>query len=275
MAANLHLHSNCSDGRSSPAEVIGLAYGAGLTTVALTDHDTDEGIEAARRAAADTGLEVVSGIEVSAMLPSREVHILGYGFQAGHPSLVRYRERLRAERERRAREMVELLKSLGIEISYDDVLLEAGEGMVGRPHIARALVATEAVEDEAEAFDRYLGDGRPAWVAKRGLSARNAIDLIHRCGGVAVLAHPGQWTTEAEIRQLVDVGLDGLEVIHPSHQPFLVEYWMAAALRYGLIRTGGSDYHGSRVDEPTLDEYTISDEWLDILRDQIDRYSHD
>jgi 3',5'-nucleoside bisphosphate phosphatase len=273
--ANLHLHSNFSDGTLTPAEVVDLAASAGLGIIAITDHDTDEGVELASRAGDGRGIDVISGIEVSAMMPAREVHILGYGFEAGHPRIVRYRERLRAERERRASEMVALLQSFGIGVTYDDVLREAGGGMVGRPHIARALAATDAVADESEAFDRYLGDGRPAWVAKRGLSARNAIDLIHECGGVAVLAHPGQWTTDEEIRQLVDVGLDGLEVIHPSHQPFLAEYWMATALRYGLIRTGGSDYHGSREEEPALDDYVISDEWVDILRERIDRYSHD
>jgi 3',5'-nucleoside bisphosphate phosphatase len=273
--ANLHLHSTCSDGILSPSDIVALCAEHGLGVIALTDHDTDEGIGEARAAGMSHGIEVLSGIEISAIMPQREVHILGYGFEAGHPAITRYRARLRAERERRSAAMVEALQALGLDIDISDVHVEAGAGMVGRPHVARALVSRGHVENELDAFDQYIADGRPAYVAKRGLSARASIDLIHETGGVAVLAHPGQWTTDEEIRQLVDAGLDGIEVIHPSHQTYLAEYWMSIALRYGLIRTGGSDYHGSRPDEADPDAYTIPADWVERLRDRIESYSID
>jgi 3',5'-nucleoside bisphosphate phosphatase len=240
-----------------------------LAVISLTDHDTDEGVAQARELAEERGMEFISGIEISAAMPDREVHILGYGFQDGHPKMQRYRQRLRQAREERARKIVRRLQDLGVSISEEDVWDESGQGMVGRPHIARVLVGEGVVESEFDAFDLYLRDGAPAFVPKDVYRAADAIELIHSAGGLAVMAHPGQWTSEHDLRYLVDRGLDGLEVVHPSHQPYLTEYWMAVALRYGLLRTGGSDYHGSRPEDAAIDDYTIPRPWVEMLLGRI------
>lgn len=240
---DLHTHSTASDGVLPPNEVVEAAHAAGLAAMALTDHDTVAGLEEARAAGERLGVRVVAGAELSAHLDREEIHLLAlhidrYGVIADE--LARFRD----DRVTRAERMVAKLRALGVDVSMDDVLREAGEGAVGRPHVARAVVAAGAAADVREAFDRFLGDGRPATVEKPRLEARDAIALAHAAGGIAVWAHPGASGRRDRVEPLVDAGLDGLEVLHPRHSGEDLSRLSALSEHFGLVTSGGSDWHG-------------------------------
>lgn len=257
---DLHTHSSCSDGTLPPAEVVRLAAEAGLEVVALTDHDTTEGLAEAREAGAELGIEVVPGIELSAEHEGRSVHVLAYWPDPEEPELVAELERLRDERLGRAAAMIERLRELGIGISLGRVREIAGGGPIVRPHIAQALVEAGAVADEQEAFDRYIADGGPAYVEKHALAPVDAVRLILRAGGACVLAHPGLWddragpsgVPEEVIEAMAAAGMHGLEVDHPDHAPEQRERYRRLAARLGLVPTGGSDFHGDRLERSPL-----------------------
>lgn len=257
---DLHTHSSCSDGTLPPAEVVRLAAEAALEVVALTDHDTTEGLAEARAAGAELGIEVVPGIELSAEHEGRSVHVLAYWPDPEEPELVAELERLRDERLGRAAAMIERLRELGIGISLGRVREIAGGGPIVRPHIAQALVEAGAVADEQEAFDRYIADGGPAYVEKHALAPVDAVRLILRAGGACVLAHPGLWddragpsgVPEEVIEAMAAAGMHGLEVDHPDHAPEQRERYRRLAARLGLVPTGGSDFHGDRLERSPL-----------------------
>lgn len=241
---DLHTHTHCSDGKLAPAELIEKASGVGLRAVAITDHDTVEGVEEGRKAGKRWGVEVLSGVELSTRTEGEEIHLLGYGFDLSSDALRQMLRRLERDREERARAIVDRLREQGVTISYEAVRARAKGRAVGRPHVAEVMVEEGYVSSFREAFDKYLQDGGPAYVAKNAPSTAEALALLHEIGGIGVLAHPGQWTSEERIRQLVQQGLDGIEVKHPSHPQWLVSYYAQTAQRFGLIETGGSDYHG-------------------------------
>lgn len=254
---DLHAHTDVSDGTLSPEALARAAHEAGLVALAVTDHDHVGGVEAARREGARLGLEVVTGIELSAEEPgAREVHVLGYLLDERDPALLTRLASLRETRERRAELMVERLQALGVEVTLDDVQTaaggaekaRAGSRSVGRPHVARALMARGVVASVQEAFDRYLAEGRPAYVPKEKLSGAEAIQLIHGAGGVAVLAHPATLPEEVReplVRRLAALGLDGVEVVHSKQGPEERARLAALAVELDLVPTGGSDFHGS------------------------------
>lgn len=245
--ADLHLHSDRSDGTVPAAEVAGRAAAAGLAAFALTDHDTVAGIAEARAAAETLGLALAPGIEISAYDEARgTVHVLGYFLREDDPELVASLERFRRRRAERAREMVERLNRLGVGVTYEEVSAQAPHGLVARPHVAQALVAGGWVKSWEEAFGRYIADGRPAYVPTRHATPQEAIDAIHAAGGVAVLAHPGPRATDDWIRSLRELGLDGLEVLHPEHGRADARRFRRLARRLQLVPTGGSDWHGLR-----------------------------
>ena len=258
---DLHSHSTASDGALSPEDVVARAQAAGLAAIALTDHDTVAGVAAARAAGDRLGVRVVAGVELSALDGDRELHLLGLHLErvdAIERELVAFRE----ARHTRAARIVERLNKLSVPVTLDSILREAAGGAIGRPHVARALVAGGWVRDQREAFDRYLGYGRPAFVAKRKLTAADAIRLVHDCGGICVFAHPGQEGTRAKLEALRALGLDGVEVRHPSHSAEDMARLLALTDFLGMVPSGGSDWHGAAEGPRTLGAMRVPYEWL-------------
>ena len=241
---DLHTHSTASDGSLPPARVAAAAHAAGLGAIALTDHDTLAGVAEARQAGLALGLRVVAGTELSVVLDDREIHLLALHLDHPEPLEAELAE-LREARRGRAARIVERLNALGVPLSVDAVLAEAGGGAIGRPHVARAMVAGGWVRDVREAFDRYLGSGRPAHVEKRRLDAADAIRMVHECGGLAIFAHPAATGTRERIDRLARLGMDGVEVFHPSHSAEDVARLRTLTAHFGLVPSGGSDWHGA------------------------------
>jgi len=266
---DLHMHSTASDGSRAPGDVVRAAKRAALTAIALTDHDTVAGLAEARSVGAELGIRIVNGVELSAVEGETETHLLGLHLR-DTAVLERALGELREMRGRRAARIVELLQSQGVQVTLDDVLLQAGTGAIGRPHVARALVADGWATDVRDAFDRYLGAGRSAYVAKDQLGMREAIAMVHAAGGLAVLAHPGSAGTRERIEPLVAVGLDGVEIKHPSHSPHDVARLRACVDQLGLIPSGGSDWHGAADGPRTIGMMQVPFEWLRRQDERID-----
>jgi len=248
MRADLHVHSNASDGTDDPAEVIRRAARAGLDAVALTDHDTVAGHEQARRALPDS-LTLVPGMELSCQLAGHSLHLLAYLFDPGHPELAAELVRIRDDRVLRARAMVGRLAELGVDVSWDQVAAIAGSAVVGRPHIARAMAASGAIAEPREAFTRdWIADGGRAYVDRYALEPVHAIRLVQAAGGAAVLAHPRAsregHVSDEQIARLAAVGLAGVEVFHPDQPDSERASLLALAHDLGLLASGGSDDHG-------------------------------
>ena len=249
MRADLHSHSTASDGTSPPAEVMRRARAAGLDVVALTDHDTVAGHDEARRAL-PAGLTLVPGMELSCRLDGHSVHLLGYLFDPGHAGLAAECARIRESRVQRARAMVDRLAELGVPVTWEQVSAIAGDGVVGRPHIARAMVEAGVIESPDQAFGpEWIGPGGRAHVTRYALDPARAVTLIRAAGGVAVLAHPRVaargWTIPDDvIAGLAAAGLSGIEVWHPDQGPAQRAELQALASRLGLVASGGSDDHG-------------------------------
>jgi predicted metal-dependent phosphoesterase TrpH len=258
---DLHMHSTASDGSRSPGDVVRAAQRAALSAIALTDHDTVGGLADAHAVGAELGIRIVNGVELSAVEGDNETHLLGLHLR-DTTVLDRRLGELREMRGRRAARIVELLQSQGMQVTLDDVLLQAGKGAVGRPHVARALVADGWAVDIRDAFDRYLGAGRSAYVAKEQLGMREAIAMVHAAGGLAVLAHPGAAGTRERIEPLVGMGLDGVEVKHPSHSPQDTARLRAVVDQLGLIPSGGSDWHGAADGPRTIGMMQVPIDWL-------------
>ncbi len=240
---DLHVHSTASDGTFSPSEVVGLALELGLDVIALTDHDTLDGIDEAKKAAENTPLEVVSGIELSCEGDVTEVHILGYFVENGREVLESTLQKIRDVRFERARKIVEKLAALGVPVPFERVQEIAGGEVIGRPHIAQALVEAGHVTSTQEAFDKYIANDGPAYVPRYRLTPSQAVDLIHRAGGVAVLAHPVRINYRKWLPELIEIGIDGVEAYYPEHPPSLVQWLEKFAAEHRLIVTGGSDFH--------------------------------
>jgi 3',5'-nucleoside bisphosphate phosphatase len=258
---DLHMHSTASDGSRSPADVVRAAKRASLVAIALTDHDTVDGLAEARVIGGELGIRIVNGVELSAVEGELETHVLGLHLQ-DTGVLERGLGELREMRGRRAAVIVERLNGIGVQITLDDVLLQSREGAIGRPHVARALVADGWATDVRDAFDRYLGAGRPAYVAKDQLGMREAIAMVHAAGGLAVLAHPGSAGTRERLESLAALGMDGVEVKHPSHSSQDTTRLRALAEQLGLIPSGGSDWHGAADGPRTIGMMRVQAEWL-------------
>ena len=259
---DLHMHSTASDGSRAPADVVQAAKKASLVAIALTDHDSVAGLAEAQAAGVTFGVRVVNGVELSAVEGETETHLLGLHLRAT-AVLEHGLGELRQMRTRRARSIVDRLNALGVTLAFEDVLAQAGAGVVGRPHVARAMIAEGWATDARDAFDRYLGAGRPAFVAKEQLSMRDAIAMIHTAGGLAVLAHPGSGGTRARIEALRGLGLDGIEVKHPSHSSSDTSRLRGLCEQFGLVMSGGSDWHGAADGPRTIGMMQVPAEWLD------------
>lgn len=244
--ADLHCHTTASDGLLTPTEVVELARSLGLKAVGITDHDTVQGWAQAEKAGQKWGVEILRGIELNTDWQGTEVHILGYEVDAESPNLMKRLESLRRARETRMLEIIERLRSLDIAVSAEDVRKYASGESIGRPHIAQALIAQGYARDIGDAFDRYIGQGAPAYVPRFKLSPEEGIALVCEASGVAVLAHPGVHRLERGIPAWAECGLQGIEVSHSEHSLDDEKRCRNMAEKYGLIMTGGSDFHGEQ-----------------------------
>jgi 3',5'-nucleoside bisphosphate phosphatase len=268
---DLHTHSNRSDGTFEPDEVVRLAAERALDVVALTDHDTTDGLAEALATGSVVGVEVVPGVEFSAEFEGNSVHVLCYWMDPRDAALQLELRRLREDRFRRGEQMVGKLQELGLPVAFQRVRAIAGDATIVRPHIAQAMVEAGVVATEKEAFERYIGDGGPAHVAKHALDPVNAVALIDGAGGVCALAHPGMWGDQSSvpvelIERMAAAGMRGLEVDHPDHTPEMRERYRTLAGELGLIATGGSDCHGTRYDPVRLGTSLCDPEAFAALR---------
>lgn len=253
---DLHLHTTYSDGSLPPAEVVALAHQAGVSALAITDHDIMDGLPEATDAGRRLGIEVIPGIELSSRYADGELHILGYFLNAQDPVLGERLAQVRANRHARNPQIIAKLNELGLAITYEEVRALAGTDAVGRPHIARVLMNKRHVTSAKEAFDRYLAAGKPAYVPRVLPDPVEAITWIREAGGVPVLAHP-LWipekteTLHALCRRLKDAGLMGIEVHYSTHKPWQTTQFLELARQLDLLVTGGSDFHG--VTKPDIE----------------------
>lgn len=259
---DLQVHTTASDGALPPADVVAAAKQAGLVAIAITDHDTVDGLAAALEAGARLGVRIVPGVELSTHFGTAELHLLGLHLsdtEAIREALTRFQ----VDRVARAGHIVATLNKLGIPVTVEAVLREAGSGAVGRPHVARAMMAGGWAKDFREAFDKWLGWGRPAFVEKPRFDVADGIALVHQAGGIAVWAHPGEDATPDRVRTLAALGLDAVEVLHPSHPPYLVQKLFGVTEAAGLLPSGGSDWHGTHDGPRRLGGQLVPRTWLD------------
>lgn len=273
---DLHCHTTASDGRHSPTELVRMAAEIGLRTIGVTDHDSTEGVDEALAAGRDLRVEVIPGVELSCDVGEGELHMLGY-FPDHHD--VRFQAelaRLREGRVGRAQAMAERLTELGYPISFERVKELAGEGAIGRPHVAQALVEAGHVQNKGQAFDKLIGRNGPAYVERARLSPPDACRLIRRVGGLPVFAHPFIVTgdsrklqpvpVEETLPELVAAGLAGLEVYYPYYTPDLIDRLLSYVRRYGLIATGGSDFHGAGIAGAPLGSVYVPAKCVTVLK---------
>lgn len=259
---DLHAHTTASDGRATPDELIALAKAADLQAIAITDHDTLDGLPAGQIAANAAGIQLVHGIELSTIDGTREIHLLGLHLVTTEVLAERLIA-VQSARVDRAVEMVAKLNKLGMPVTMEMVHTQAAGGAVGRPHVARALVAGGWVRDLRDAFDRWLGDGKPANVGKLRLELADGIALIHDAGGVAIWAHPQSEGNNERIGRFAALGLDGVEVRHPSHNSEDLARLATLCDHYGLLKSGGSDWHGALDGFRPLGCMHVPAPWMD------------
>ena len=243
--ADLHIHSSYSDGVYTPRELASMAKAAGITVIALTDHDTLKGLPEMREAAAALGIDFIPGVEFSARWENRQVHVLGYGIDEHNALLLERLADVRDARRNRLEKIVKRLREMGMYVEIP--MPEEGQRAVGRPHIARALVEQGYVRTVQEAFDKYIGEGKPAYRPQTKMTPPEAVMLIHQAGGIAIQAHPEEIGARTlALKLLGALAYDGLEVYHPSAKEKNVEdFWLQIAKERGFLITGGSDYHGN------------------------------
>ncbi|MCB2231424.1 PHP domain-containing protein [bacterium] len=263
---DLHMHTTCSDGKKTPSELLAMVRRSGVAAFAVTDHDTLDGFREIRDLLEPGDPELVPGIELSAKIGDRDVHLLAYLFDPDHPGLNLQLEEFRKKRERRGRMIVERLEELGLSVPFEEVEKAAGEGVIGRPHIAEAMVASGAIHTYEEAFRKYISNSGPAYVPKSKMTPGEAINLTHEAGGVAVLAHPFIDDMYEQLPMLVRHGLDGIEIYHYSHKSSDVDRARELARRYDLLPSGGSDFHGRESRNSIIGSSPVPMAFLDDLK---------
>jgi len=263
---DLHTHTSFSDGYLNPKELLRKASNQGIKVISITDHDSVNAFEVAKKYEDKFGIEVIPGVEISSDIRDSEVHILGYFIHPQNKELEHYLNFFREERYKRAIRIVEKLNILGLKITMDDVLKQANNSAIGRPHVAQALLINEQVKSYFEAFYKYLGNHAPAYERKVHLSPQSAFKIISDAGGLSFIAHPGNMP-EILIKELIDAGVDGIEVVHPSHTPERVKFYRGIVNEYFLLESGGSDYHGGkREDEENLGKFFTSTKSVEAMR---------
>lgn len=243
---DLHIHTKASDGILSPEEVIDNSINMGLAGISITDHDTVASLKVAENYLKEikTNLKFIPGIELNTDYKNSEVHILGYFIDYSNPSLLNKLIELRNSRYLRAEKMIERLRSMGFIIDFQMVTKIAGNDLIGRPHIAQALVDKGYVFSVKEAFDKYISKGRPAYIPRYKFLPSEAIDLIKNAGGIAVLAHPGLIKDNLIVEEILEMGIEGIEVYYPEHHPIQIDNYLKICREKNLLITGGSDFHG-------------------------------
>ncbi len=265
--ADLHTHSRYSDGTNTPRQLIELAKAAGLSAIALTDHDILDGLPEAEAAATEHGIELIPGLELSSAWKGREAHMLAFFIDPAHLGFQQRLATQRTNRIARVHEMVERLQKVGLAIEPADVFaMASNQGAVGRLHVAQALVKRGHVKTPEEAFDRYIGNNGPGFIPGSSLSAVEAIHAIREAGGIPVLAHPIYLKDDAILDHLTREGLVGVEAYHSSHNPEVVARYEKIAKRLGLLKTGGTDYHGSAKEGVPIGQATVPYELVDALK---------
>ena len=255
---DLHSHTNHSDGVYTASELVEKAKNVGIEVLSITDHDSVNALEEANETGKKLGIEIIPGVEISSDLRGDEVHILGYFIDPKNKELERYLSFFREERVLRAGRIIDKLNNLGYEISLDDVLKIAQNCAVGRPHIAQAMLEKGIVSSYFEAFNKFIKNGGPAYERKVHLSPQSAFKIIADAGGLSFIAHPGTMP-EGLIKELIDAGADGIEVIHPSHNSDTTKFYRGIVNEYFLLESGGSDFHGGkRNDENNFGKYYTS-----------------
>jgi len=250
--ADLHMHTNFSDGTFSPEELAARGHEKGLRVLALTDHDTVGGCERMGQACRALGVEFINASELTCEIDGNEIHMLGYFLDIHNELLLEKLAQFQKVRQNRINEMTDALNKVGIPLAASAVFELAGCKAPGRPHVARALVKEGHVKSVEDAFDKYLKKGKAAWVPKSKVSAPEAIELIHQAGGLAVMAHPGLNKTDDVIPRMIDAGMDGLECFHSRHSVSDIERYEGMTEKYGLLATGGSDCHGMNRGNPLI-----------------------
>lgn len=244
MAVDLHLHTSASDGSLTPEQLVNKAIKLEYDAISITDHDTVSGIEPAISAAAKTSLEVIPGIEINTDYKGEQVHILGYYINYNNKKLLNKLNELKKMRKKRAKKIVKKLNQLGIKLKFKDVLKIAKSDVISRTHIATLLIKKDYVDSWEEAFDEYIGINSPAYVTRKKMTSVQAIKLIKKIGGKSVLAHPGLINKMDVIKEIIDMGIDGLEVFYYEHDPDQINKFKKISKKNNLIMTGGSDDHG-------------------------------
>ncbi len=245
---DLHSHTNHSDGYYSPEELVYKAKDVGIDILSITDHDSTNAIEKATKIGRELGVEIIPGVEISSDIRGLEVHILGYFIDITNKELEHYLKFFREERIRRANNIVRKLNHLGLDISMADVMRMSKNSAVGRPHIAQAMLELGLVKSFQDAFNKYIKNGGPAYEGKVHLSPQSAFKIISDAGGLSFVAHP-RHMSENIIKELIDAGADGIEVIHPSHSKELIRFYRGIVNEYYLLESGGSDFHGGKRDD--------------------------
>jgi predicted metal-dependent phosphoesterase TrpH len=264
--ADLHLHTNFSDGTFSPEELAGHGQRLGFAAMALTDHDSVEGCARMAAVCGAAGIEFITGTELTAEHNDTELHLLGYFVDAQNEKFLGDIARFQAVRQDRIREMVARLNALNVPLEVESVFALANCKSPGRPHVARALVKAGLSKSLDEAFERFLKKNRPAWVPKARMSALEGVELIHRAGGLAVMAHPGLNRTDDVIPVLVDAGLDGIECFHTKHSTTMSAHYLEIADHFHLLVTGGSDCHGFSKGKPLIGTVKLPYEHVEKLK---------
>ena len=271
MYADLHLHTNFSDGTYTPEELAGHVARCGFKAAALTDHDTMEGCPRMGVACQALGVEFVPGTELTAEQDGFELHMLGYFLDAQNPRLVVDLAKFQEVRQQRIHEMVARINRMGVPLQAEAVFALASCLAPGRPHVARALVQGGWCSGLDEAFERFLKKGKPAWVPKFKISAVDAIELIHHAGGLAVVAHPGLNHNDELIPGLVDAGMDGIECFHTKHSTSMTHRYLEIADRHHLLVSGGSDCHGLSKGRPLVGSIKVPYEVVERMRAKVEK----
>ena len=270
---DLHTHTSYSDGFYSPRDLLQKAKANGIDTISITDHDNLAAIKEAVDFGKKIGVEVIPGVEISTDIEDKEVHILAYFIELDNEELERYLNFFREERFKRAIRIVNKLQALGKYLTIDDVLEQAKNSAVGRPHIAQAMLAKGLISSYYEAFNKYIGNNCPAFEKKVHLSPQSAFKIISDSGGLSFIAHPGNMH-ESLLKELINAGVDGIEVIHPSHSQQLIRFYRGIVNEYFLLESGGSDFHGGkREDDKNLGKYYTNLNVVENMRKRLIRNS--
>lgn len=265
--ADLHTHTIHSDGALTPRELLDKARAVGIGILSITDHDSVNGIDEAMSIGEEIGVEVIPGAELSATCNGSEIHILGYFLDVHSEALLSALAIYREERLKRVERIVDKLNRMNVPLTLESVLASAGNGSVGRPHVAAVLVNEGYATSFHQAFHKYIGDGRPAYEKKSEVTPQETVRLIAEAGGLSFLAHPGRAIDEKTLIELIGSGIDGIEVYHPSHSPELVKYYRGIVNEYCLLESGGSDFHGGiKADDSLFGRVGMPVASVDVMR---------